>query len=448
MTDGNEVIRVENVGKVYRLYERPEDRLREALHPLRRRYHRDFHALGNVSFRVRRGETVGIIGRNGSGKSTLLKILTGVLSPTSGTVHAAGRVSSLLELGAGFNPEFTGLENVFLQGTMTGFTREEMRSRLPRILAFADIGNFIGQPVKHYSSGMFVRLAFACAVSTEPDILIVDEALAVGDAAFQVKCMSHMKRIQEQGTTILLVTHDVNMVRTFCSRVLWVDNGELRMDGSPRDVTARYLEALLGPEPTEAAAPGESERRTPPKSVGGDAPDRRASDLPALDKRTDLIRWGSGEVRMVAVAFGDGPSAGSAVFEHGGPIHVEFEARVVQPTSDPNLGFGLGIRNVKGLDIITYTTYEAGYRFPPPLPGTTFRVSCRLQNILAPGDYSLVLNAEGVHHGARHYYDFVENAAVIKVTAERPIFSAVLPPVQCSVTTRQADRQEGGAARV
>ncbi|NCD23736.1 MAG: ABC transporter ATP-binding protein, partial [Spartobacteria bacterium] len=183
----NLAIHVAGLSKIYPLYDRPFDRLREALHPFKRKCHRDFHALRDVGFDVRAGETLGIIGRNGSGKSTLLKILAGVLTPTAGRVRVAGRVSSLLELGAGFNPEMTGLENVYLQGTLMGFTRGEMDERRDAILAFADIGEFISQPVKHYSSGMFVRLAFACAIHVEPDVLIVDEALAVGDVEFQQK---------------------------------------------------------------------------------------------------------------------------------------------------------------------------------------------------------------------------------------------------------------------
>ncbi|HPH04166.1 MAG TPA: ABC transporter ATP-binding protein, partial [Spirochaetota bacterium] len=183
-------ISVEHVSKVYRLYDKPVDRLKESLHPLRKKYHRDFHALDDVSFEVKKGETVGIIGQNGSGKSTLLKIITGVLTPSCGQVRVNGRVSALLELGTGFNPELTGIENVYFSGTVMGYTREEMDVRLDEILAFADIGEFVRQPVKTYSSGMFVRLAFAVAIKSNPEIMIVDEALAVGDMNFQAKCMT------------------------------------------------------------------------------------------------------------------------------------------------------------------------------------------------------------------------------------------------------------------
>jgi hypothetical protein len=351
-------------------------------------------------------------------------------------------VSALLELGAGFNPEFTGMENVYLQGTMMGCTREEMESRTPSILAFADIGNFIGQPVKHYSSGMFVRLAFACAISADPDILIVDEALSVGDAAFQVKCMSRMRGLQQQGTTILLVTHDVNTVRSSCSRALWIHNGIVKMDGAPRDVTARYMEFLFAPD---ARCTEPSSKALPTAAVESCCVVRSARELPAiasLTGRTDLIRWGSGEIRLTGVVFGSGQSGERPLLEYGDRVSVEFDAAVVIPISDPNVGFAFAVRNMKGLDIITYTTYDAGCRVPTPAAGAKYRGSCEFQNILAPGDYALVLTVEGVHQETRHYYDFIENALFFKVVSDRHIFSAVLPPVKCSVTMLQGDHVE------
>ena len=241
-------IRCEDLCKVYNLYGHPMERLKEALNWRGRRYSREFHALRDVSFEVKRGETLGIIGRNGSGKSTLLKILAGVLTPTSGRADVSGRVSSLLELGAGFNPELSGLENVFFQGTLMGFSRAEMQERLGGILAFADIGDFINQPVKLYSSGMFVRLAFACAINVDPDILIIDEALAVGDVKFQAKCFEHLKRLKKNGTTILLVTHATEQVVTHCDKALLLDNGSIVETGEPRHVTNRYMDLLFGRE--------------------------------------------------------------------------------------------------------------------------------------------------------------------------------------------------------
>ena len=195
-------ITINHLTKVYKLYDRPVDRLKESLHPLKKKYHKDFYALNDVSFEIKKGETVGIIGKNGAGKSTLLKIITGVLTPTSGSIHVNGRIASLLELGAGFNLEYTGLENIYFQGTLMGFSHEEMEAKIGEIVDFADIGDFIHQSVKMYSSGMFARLAFAVAINVEPDILIVDEALSVGDMRFQQKCYRKFREFQEANKTI------------------------------------------------------------------------------------------------------------------------------------------------------------------------------------------------------------------------------------------------------
>lgn len=238
--DNEIAIKVEGISKVYRLYDRTIDRLKESLNPFKKKYHHDFFALKDVSFQVKRGETVGIIGKNGSGKSTLLKIITGVLTPTLGTVQVNGRISALLELGAGFNPEYTGIENIFLQGSIMGYSRFEMEQKLDDILAFADIGEFIHQPVKSYSSGMFVRLAFAVATIVDPDILIVDEALAVGDVFFRQKCFNRMEELRQNNTSIILVTHAMNEIRQFCSNALFLDHGQTFFWGNADEAVQRY----------------------------------------------------------------------------------------------------------------------------------------------------------------------------------------------------------------
>ncbi|MBR4940515.1 MAG: ABC transporter ATP-binding protein [Clostridia bacterium] len=239
------VIRVENVSKVYKIYNSPTDRFKEALGIGRgKQYHKDYYALNGVSFNVGKGEIVGIVGRNGSGKSTVLKILTGVLNPTEGNIAIEGKVAALLELGAGFNMEYSGMKNIYLNAAMMRVSKEEIEKKIPEILAFADIGEYIDQPVKTYSSGMFVRLAFAVAINVDPDVLIVDEALAVGDARFQLKCMDKFIEFVERGKTILFVTHDVNAVKRFCNRAIWLNSGKMIMDGNTDEVTDRYLDFL------------------------------------------------------------------------------------------------------------------------------------------------------------------------------------------------------------
>jgi ABC-type polysaccharide/polyol phosphate transport system ATPase subunit len=233
-------IQASKLSKTYKLFKEPVDRLKEALHPFRKKYHTDFHALSDVTFDVYKGETLGIIGKNGAGKSTLLKILTGVLTPSSGTYSVRGRISSLLELGTGFNPELSGIENVFFNGMLLNIPREELEHKLSSILAFADIGEFIEQPVKVYSSGMFARLAFAVAFHVDPDILIVDEALSVGDMAFQKKCFDKFHEIRSKGSTILFVSHDPFQVKGYCQRALYLKNGEVVIFGNSSDVVDAY----------------------------------------------------------------------------------------------------------------------------------------------------------------------------------------------------------------
>lgn len=240
----NNAITVSDVTKVYRLYEKPIDRLKETLSPTHKNYHRDFYALNGISFDVKKGQTVGIIGTNGSGKSTILKIITGVLTPTSGNLQVNGVISALLELGAGFNMDYTGIENIYMNGTMMGFSRKEMEEKLDDILEFADIGDFVYQPVKTYSSGMFVRLAFALAINVEPEILIVDEALSVGDVFFQAKCYRRMEEIRQNGTTILMVTHDMGAIIKYCDQVVVLNKGNFIAQGEPGKMVDLYKKIL------------------------------------------------------------------------------------------------------------------------------------------------------------------------------------------------------------
>ena len=230
-----DIIRITNLKKTYKIYSSTKDRVFDAFSLGSKKRYREFNALNNINFNVEKGETVGIIGTNGAGKSTLLKIITGVLNPTEGDVEIKGKISALLELGAGFNEEYTGMENIFLNGRMMGYNRKEMEKKVDNIVEFADIGDFIDQPVKTYSSGMFARLAFSVAINVEPDILIVDEALSVGDIFFQNKCYKKFAELRDKGVTILFVTHDIGSVRQMCSRVLWLEKG------TPKLITCSYI---------------------------------------------------------------------------------------------------------------------------------------------------------------------------------------------------------------
>ena len=238
-------IKANHLTKIYRIYERELDRLKETFHPFHKRYSKDFYALNDVSFEIRRGENVGLVGKNGAGKSTLLKIITGVLTPTNGTLEVNGRIASLLELGAGFNPEMTGVENIYMNGLLVGHSRDTMDAKIDDIIAFADIGEFINQPVKTYSSGMFARVAFAVNAFVEPDILIVDEALSVGDAFFQSKCMDKMRSMIQGGVTVIFVSHDTFAVKNLCERAFLMKSGKILMDAPAKEVVEVYRKMLV-----------------------------------------------------------------------------------------------------------------------------------------------------------------------------------------------------------
>lgn len=259
-------IEVRDLSKVYYLYDKPSDRIRETFSIRKKKYSKEHYALKNINLKINKGESIGIVGTNGSGKSTLLKLVTGVVTPTTGTIKTDGKIAALLELGAGFNPEYTGIENIYLNGTMMGYTEEEMKKRVPDIIEFADIGEFINQPVKAYSSGMFARLAFAVSINVEPDILIVDEALSVGDTRFQVKCIDKMRELQESGTTILFVTHAIEQIKRFCTRAIWIKNGELIEDGEASQVVDLYDNFMKYGEKKIEKVNNEDEFRLPENS--------------------------------------------------------------------------------------------------------------------------------------------------------------------------------------
>ncbi len=364
--DPDLLVSVHDVGKCYHIYSQPRDRLMQTLFRGKRQFYREFWALRGVNFDLPRGQSVGIVGRNGSGKSTLLQIIAGTLAPTEGEVRVHGRVGALLELGSGFNPEYTGRENVFMSGGILGFSPGQIAERYDEIAAFADIGDFLNQPVKTYSSGMFVRLAFAVQVLLDPDILIVDEALAVGDMAFQFKCINHMKRLLEKGTSVILVSHDVQSVRMFCQRALWLCDGQVRMQGEPLAVTSTYVRHLFEDSSNPAAVPAEA-RQAPAGATDAALPTEpapgRNDEWEPLADRPDLVRWGSGEMTVEAVHFGDCGQGAVPVFEYGQDMCLAVRLRCKRDLELAGLGFAFALRNSKGLDVICYTTYDQGFRF-------------------------------------------------------------------------------------
>lgn len=355
-------ISVKNLTKTYRIFGHPGDRIKQALTLGRVRFHNEFTALKDVSFEIKKGETVGIIGRNGSGKSTLLQLICGILKPTSGTVNVIGRISALLELGAGFNPEFTGRENVFFQGAVMGFPKEEMARRFNDIAAFADIGEFIDQPVRTYSSGMFVRLAFSVAIHVQPEILVVDEALSVGDMVFQHKSRKRLQELVDAGSTLLLVSHDRSMITSACRRCILLDKGQMMMDGLPSDVFD-YYHAMIAAKGNEQI----QQHR--------------------LDSGRSQVVSGTGEASVESIRLLDKNSRELDTLEVGMPIVLEFQVRAFQPI--PRLVLAFVIRDRLGQTIFNTNTNCFGKSQENILAGAALIFKFNLLANIGPGSYSI-----------------------------------------------------------
>lgn len=377
--------------KVYPLYAKKSDRLIEALDPRRRPRHRDFYALNDVSFEVFPGECVGFIGRNGSGKSTLLKILTGVLTPTAGAYAVNGTVSALLELGAGFNMEYTGIENIYLNATIMGFSKEEIDERIPAILEFADIGDFVNQPVKTYSSGMFVRLAFALAINVDPDILIVDEALSVGDGYFQQKCYQKFMDFKRQGKTILFVTHDMGSVIKYCNRAYLLDSGRILSSGRPKKIVDQYKKLLSGISIDAGELPAEAENVVEEPQAGVSWKSHYALNS------QDLV-YGDGEIEITDFGIFDTQDRLALSLNKGDTYTIRMKVRAKADVTEPIFAFT--IKDIKGNEVTgTNTYYEdvptgtlrkgdeltVSFTQPIDLQGTQFFLSLGVTKFLADG---------------------------------------------------------------
>ena len=453
-------IEVDDLGKCYHIYKRPQDRLLQMLMGGRKKYHKDFWAMRNVSFSIAKGETVGIIGRNGSGKSTLLQMICGTVSPTLGSVGTRGRVAALLELGAGFNTEFTGRENILLNAQIIGIPRERMENRLDEVLAFSELGDFFDRPVKTYSSGMYARLAFSIAIHVDPDILVVDEALAVGDSRFVAKCMRRMREIQEQGATILFVSHDVSSVRTLCKRAIWIDRGQLIEDGDVFPVTGKYMEFMFTDEVTEeqesirdgvvaqadAVNADKRDLAVAKEAVEAQTVESEAQHVgvetlvaesllapkstPELDPRP-VTHWGSQKGVIVGAAvYGEDGTRGDVV-AWDTPMEVIVDVCIPLDIARKDLCVSFSIKDLKGTDLIVSTTQDKGLVELPEQE--CFRVCFRLINPLVTGKYVLTVAVEKRMDKDIHYFEYLEGAHYFSSLANHLFYGIFQPEIQQSV---------------
>lgn len=380
---------VQNLSKIYNLYNSPQDRLRETLKLTKKSLHKEFYALKDVSFDVFPGETVGIIGKNGAGKSTLLKIITGVLTQTSGSVQINGRISALLELGAGFNPDYTGLENVYLNGTILGYSREEMDVRLQNILDFADIGEFIYQPVKSYSSGMYMRLAFSVAINVDPEILIIDEALSVGDILFQTKCFKKIQEFKELGKTILFVSHSLNNIIQYCDRCIVLSDGEKIAEGEAAPMVDLFKQILTTPKDQKAQITS----LVNSYSVTSSTEDVTQTLKEHLILNKDFLEYGSRELEIVDFGIIDAFGHISNIVDSKKFFQIIMRIRALQEKKMPIFAFS--IKDIHGVEVTgtntMYNNVDTGHLMPGDCIEVTFT-----QRIPLPGNgYLLSLGCTG-----------------------------------------------------
>ena len=401
-------LRVEGVSKHYRIYERPNDRLKEMLTRGRWKRHQEFWALKDVSFEIEAGTTTGIIGPNGSGKSTLLQIMTGTLEPTHGSVWHEGRIAALLELGSGFNNEFTGLENIFMNAALMGFSRSETEALLPEIERFAEIGPFIHQPVKTYSSGMYVRLAFSVAISASPQILIIDEALAVGDAVFQHRCMRRLKEMQESGVTIFFVSHDLASVRALCSRAILLHAGQAVADGRPSTVLSHYQKIIMARETAFDREQALSESKKSESDVG--------LVLKEMPKIECAYRHGDGSAEVVRVELLDNADRSIVLVESGEAVTIRILVRFHLDVNEPVFGFLL--RNRHGIHLYGTNTDLQQVDIGKLHRGEAVEIAFPFNCSLAPDSYSVTV---AVHSRDGVSYDWLDGVLLFQVVNQIPM---------------------------
>lgn len=446
----NEMIVLDHVSKSFNMYNSPSDHLWEALSPVKCVRHTEFYALKDISFSVGKGEIIGMMGRNGAGKSTLLKVISGILEPTKGSVCVNGRISSLLELGTGFNMEYTGIQNIFFYGTLMGFSKKEMDKKLSDIIAFAEVGDYIDQPVKTYSSGMFARLAFSCAIHIEPEILIVDEILSVGDMRFQAKCFKKFREFQAQGVTILYVGHDVGLMRTFCNRCIWLDSGEIVAEGDPTFITAQYTEYMYSDNVTdfttykkfkaekEKAEKIKDEKVQTPQDVCEPVPADLVSEKAAADEEVKpqrisvapvihedsifsecLAHWGSHVGLVQSVRMLNAKGEEGSYFSPYERIRIEIFFRWLADIAPDNLSVAISIKNKDGTDLCVKTTFDEKIEIPA---GDAHCVCFDFEPMLASGEYYLVVALENRENLTPVYFEYIEGAKFFKLYDDKKIY--------------------------
>lgn len=432
-------VEFQGVSKSYSIYESPGDRFKELLTFNRLRRHRDFWALHEVSFQVPRGQTFCVIGENGSGKSTLLQIVAGILQPTAGKVDVKGRVAALLELGSGFNPEFTGRENVYLNGSILGFSTRQIDQRYKDIAEFAEIGDFIDQPVKTYSSGMVVRLAFAVAINVDPEILLVDEALAVGDIYFRQRCMRKVHELRSRGVTILFVSHAIGDVKAIGDQVLWLEHGRTVALGDTDRVVAKYLAAMVEKDSAYLELKTQPERRKPHARVS--APEV-VETIPNIDHR-----YGDGRAEVIGIAVLDASGRPLHLLEPGGRMVVRISVRAKQDVPLPIVGFMM--RNHLGIDFSGANTAREGHELPPLGPGDVYTVDFHLElPELYPGTFSFSpAIADGTLLGYK-MCDWIDNAVTLQMGhGEGQVYGFLRMPCRVEINTCLGASPEEAAVR-
>lgn len=400
-------IKVDRVSKVYRLYDKPSDRVKDALGLSRKKHYKEHYALNGVSFDIKKGESIGIIGTNGSGKSTILKIITGVLNPTGGEVTVNGRISALLELGAGFNMEYTGIENVYLNGTMCGFTKEEVDARLQDILDFADIGDFVNQPCKTYSSGMFVRLAFAVAINIDPEILIVDEALSVGDVFFQAKCYKKFEEFKEMGKTILFVSHDLSSISKYCDRVILLNKGDKVAEGGPKEMVNLYKRFLVKQENVN----------------GGDVADKSAAQTSAENWKSNYTinpnvdEYGTGAANIIDFGLIDEDGRCTNSIIKGTTFQIKSKVRFFEPVANPIFTFTF--KNVQGTAVTGSNTMIEKVDIGTAQPGEIYVATFEQNMSLQGGEYLLSISCTGYANGEFQVYHRLYDVINVTVISDK-----------------------------